>query len=199
MTSTPSVEPPPPPRRIVASLFNALLVIAYPVAMLLGLRHLGPRPTGLVVAGFVVAGALLKLPGRPREELWPILRLPLALVVLIACGIALDDPRFVLALPVLISLVMGIAFAASLRGPMSMVERFARLQDPDLSEAKVRYCRCWTVVWCVFFAINGALSAILALWAPVELWTLYTGFVAYLLVGTLFTIERILRRARFGV
>jgi uncharacterized membrane protein len=108
----------------------------------------------------------------------------------------LDDARFVLALPVLINGVLFLQFALSLRAT-PMVERFARMQDPNLGPAQVAYCRSVTKVWCVFFVLNGGFSAYLALFAEVSSWALYTGIVAYVLMGVLGASEYLVRKARF--
>jgi uncharacterized membrane protein len=78
-----------------------------------------------------------------------------------------------------------------------MVERFARLQDPELGPAQVVYCRSVTKVWCGFFVLNGALSATLALWAPLSVWALYTGLLSYVLIGLLGAAEYVVRKFRF--
>lgn len=79
-----------------------------------------------------------------------------------------------------------------------MIERFARLQSPQLTHEQVRWCRGWTFGWCAFFVVNGVVAASLALWAPLRAWTLYNGFLAYLAIGALIAVEWILRRRRFG-
>jgi uncharacterized membrane protein len=107
-----------------------------------------------------------------------------------------DEPRLLLAMPTLVNLGMLAVFAASLRDT-PMAERFARLQVPDLPPAEQAYCRSVTVVWCAFFALNGAVAATLAVWAPLAWWTLYTGALAYALMGALFAIEYITRLYRF--
>jgi uncharacterized membrane protein len=85
------------------------------------------------------------------------------------------------------------AFIYSLIVPPSMVERFARLREPELTVAAMYYTRRVTQIWCVFFAINGAIALITALWASAALWTIYNGFIAYLLMGLLFTGEYLVR------
>ena len=39
-----------------------------------------------------------------------------------------------------------------------MIERLARLREPDLPPAAIAYTRRVTQVWCVFFAVNGAIA-----------------------------------------
>src|SRR5690606_34759048 len=97
--------------------------------------------------------------------------------------------RLFLALPVLVNLGLLANFAASLRGPVSLVERFARLQEPELPPGGPAYCRKVTVAWCGFFVANAVVCAALAVWAPVSWWMLYTGLIGYLLIGVMFTVE----------
>lgn len=55
-----------------------------------------------------------------------------------------------------------------------------------------------TVVWCAFFLVNGSAATALAVWAPRSWWAAYCGVISYLLVGTLFAVEYLIRKRRFG-
>jgi uncharacterized membrane protein len=57
----------------------------------------------------------------------------------------------------------------------------------------VRYTRRVTEVWCAFFVLNAAAAAYTAIYATREAWALYNGVIAYVLMGTLFVAERLLR------
>lgn len=74
-----------------------------------------------------------------------------------------------------------------------MIERFARLHEPDLPESGVRYTRKVTFVWCAFFILNGAAALWTALQASLELWALYNGLIAYVLMGALLGGEFLVR------
>jgi len=95
--------------------------------------------------------------------------------------------------PVLVNLAFLIAFAWSLGTSQSMVERLARLTEPDLPPAGVAYTRTVTWVWCVFFVVNGAIALATALWASEAVWSIYNGVIAYVLMGLLFGIEYLVR------
>jgi uncharacterized membrane protein len=107
-----------------------------------------------------------------------------------------DDRRLFLALPALTNLALLAHFAVSLR-TIPVAERFARAQEDVLSPAQVVYCRAVTIVWCVFFIVNGGVTVALALLAPLGWWTLYAGGLSYVAVGTLAAGEVIVRKARF--
>lgn len=178
------------------AVLNACLIAAYPLAVYFGLLHLGARSVGLLLMLLLLPGLAIKWRRARREDLWVVARVPLSVLALVALAALFDERRFVLALPVLINAVLLINFASSLRST-PLVERFARMQDPELGPEQVRYCRTVTVVWCMFFLLNGALSGALALFASVASWALYTGLVAYLLIGLLATAEYVVRKARF--
>lgn len=183
---------------LVLGIVNGTLLGLYPVAVWIGLSYLGARAVGLLVIAFVVPMLAIRLRNADRASFWAILRIPLAILVLVTLGVWLDDPRYVLAMPVLVNVVLLAMFGASLApGAMPMIERFARMQDPTLTPPKMAHCRQFTWVWCGFFVLNGATAAALALAAPVSWWATYTGLVAYGLMGMLFTAEYVVRKARF--
>lgn len=183
--------------RIAIHVLNAVLTVVYPLAVWWSLTHFSPRMTGLVVLALLVPLMAIRLWRTKREHLWPVLRLPLAVMTLILIGVASNNALYIKSMPVLISGALLVAFGASLRGDMPMVERFARLQDPDLTPIKQEHCRRVTIIWCVFFVFNGATAGLLALFAPVAWWATYTGGIAYALMGLLFAGEYIIRKARF--
>ena len=188
--------------RVVLVILNVVLAVAYPLAIWWALTHRSPRTVGLIALGIAVPLIAFRAIRADRAHLGPVLRLPLSVLALLLVGTLLDDPRFFLAMPVLISLALLVQFAASLRGQMPMIERFARMQEPDLGEgpqgeAKRRHCRQVTVAWCVFFVLNGAIAAALALAGSTRIWAIYTGGIAYALMGCMFAGEYVLRKARF--
>lgn len=95
--------------------------------------------------------------------------------------------------PVMVNVAMLCAFGFSLISPPSMVERLARLREPDLPAEAILYTRRVTQVWCVFFVVNGSIALATALWASPDIWSLYNGVIAYLLTGLLFGGEYIVR------
>jgi uncharacterized membrane protein len=178
------------------AVLNGLLIAAYPIAVYIGLTRFSARSLGLLLVVLLAPGFIHKLRRARREDLLAVARLPLSILALLALAAWLDDARFVFALPVLINLALLAQFAGSLR-TTPIVERFARMQQPSLSTAQVAYCRSVTKVWCCFFVLNAAISASLARFAPLSLWALYNGLLAYLLMGLLGGSEYVVRKFRF--
>jgi uncharacterized membrane protein len=105
------------------------------------------------------------------------------------------DARALRLVPVFVNLGLLYVFGRTLSGGPTLVERIALLHHPRLSAAQERHCRVATAVWCGFFAANAATCFVLAWLAPLWLWTLYTGMIAYALMALLFGAEWLTRPA----
>lgn len=183
--------------KVFLGVVTSVLVMLYPVAIWVGLTHFSARTVGLWILALLVPGLVWRFRRARRQDLWAVLRIPLVIAAVIVPGVILDDRRFVLAMPVLVNLALLVTFAATLRGT-PMIERFARMQEPDgLSAAQVRHCRQMTWAWVGFFALNASTAAALALAAPVSWWAAYNGGIAYGLMGAMFAGEYVLRQYRF--
>ncbi|MFF7707616.1 hypothetical protein [Pseudomonas sp. NPDC007930] len=162
-----------------------LMGLLYPFAVHYGMGHFAPWQFAALLA-LLWAGRALAGGG----QRW-LAGLALAFCAALAWA---DDPRWLRAYPVLISAALLAVFGLSLVRGMPMVERLARLREPKLPPQAVRYTRRVTQVWCLFFLGNGLAAAALAAWAPLAWWTLYTGVIAYALMGLLFAGEWLLRQ-----
>lgn len=184
--------------RILATVLSVVLTIAYPVAVFYALTHYSPRMVGLLGLAIVIPLFALRFRKADREHLWAVLKVPLVILTLLLLGAIFDDQRFVLAMPVLISLALLGTFGATLRGGgLSMIERFARMQEDELSAQQVAHCRQSTIAWCVFFLVNAGIAAALALLEMTGWWALYTGGIAYGAMGLMFAGEYVVRQYRF--
>ena len=179
---------------LVGRILTGALFVAYPILVWIGLRQGSPRRVALILLAVLIPIGIVRLrKGGAQAALGPI-------VAVGALGLAawLDRQGWVLAVPVAINAVFLIGFSVTLRrGVQPMVERFARLQEPDLTPEQQAWCRLWTKIWCAFFLLNGSTALVLALAAPLSWWAFYNGLLAYVLIGSLFACEWILRRRRF--
>jgi uncharacterized membrane protein len=175
-----------------------LLGLGYPVLVYFGLHWFEPR----VVAVFLAAALMLRLVLGPRRQqavsMGKTLSFPLAMLAFAyALTFIFNEGVFFLFVPALFSAALLVSFGRTLFVPPSMVETFARGIRSDLSDEHVTYCRRVTLVWTIFFLLNGSLALALALDGDLEAWTLYNGFLAYILMGALFAGEFLYRRHRF--
>jgi uncharacterized membrane protein len=178
-------------------LFIRFLSLGYPFVVLVGLWVFNPRTVALLLAALLSVRLLAALRRARRPDLVNLGLFAGLMGSTLALAAAFDDQRFLLFVPVLVNAALFLGFARTLGYEVSMVETLARLQGHLLSLEKRRYCRHVTVAWCVFFVANGGVTAYLALTAQVLAWTVYTGLVAYLLVGLGFAIEHVYRAWRF--
>jgi len=106
--------------------------------------------------------------------------------------------NLLLLVPALVNGVLLVSFGRTLVYPPTVIEKIARTMTKDLSSNEVLYCKNVTVVWCLFFTLNGSTALFLALFSSLEVWTLYNSVVAYGLMGLLFLVELIYRHWRFS-
>jgi uncharacterized membrane protein len=178
------------------TVLQTLALASYPFLVYGGLSVLEPRTLAVVLgAAFLLRGVM----SRTRRFATPAPHLMLPIVVaapVLALAGFLNEERMFLLMPPLINAALLTAFGWTLwKGP-SMVEHFARMQG-QVSPEVVSYCRAITGIWCLFFILNGGIALGLALYASVAHWALYTGVVAYVLIGILFVAEAAYRRWRF--
>lgn len=163
------------------------LTLAYPLLVYWSLGRIDLR--WLALGLIVLAGLRM---WSERQRTWVVVA---AGVLLLAALAALTHTSWPLKLyPVLVSLAMLAVFGYSLINPPTVIERLARLHDPDLPPHAVAYTRRVTQVWCGFFIFNGSVALFTALWADDRVWALYNGLISYGLMGTLFAGEWLLRQ-----
>jgi uncharacterized membrane protein len=169
------------------------IAVAYPLIVYFGLTHGSTRFAAWLLLALSLGHTLLRSFQLRRLAWQSALPIPLCVAALL-----LDDRRYMLLLPVLINAGLFSLFFGSLRSETPLVERFARMQVSDLSEAERGYCRSVTKLWSAFFVFNGATAALMAARASLDLWTLYTGLISYILVGLVGAGEYTVRKYRFG-
>jgi uncharacterized membrane protein len=168
---------------------TAALGIAFPFLVYFGLQIV---PASVLLAALLGVVALRLASGSAMHRglapgLW------IAAAGLLAFGLV--APLVALkAYPILVSLGMAAVFAYSLFYPPCMIERFARLREPELPESATSYLCNVTRIWLGFFLLNAAISTWTASLETLELWTLYNGFISYVLIGCLFCGEFVMRR-----
>lgn len=174
-------------------LFRVLVVLAllaYPFAVYLGLERLGPKPFALVL-GLLVALRLF-IVGRHTRG-----RLAVILLILLAGYVGAvwvsGDARFLKAYPVLVNAGLFLVFAGSLHRPPTVIERGLVLAGQEVPARASSYLWWVTFGWSVFFVVNGLIAAWTAWAAPLGVWTLYNGVLAYVLIAALFGIEYCIR------
>lgn len=168
-------------------MLTVVLTVLYPLVIWFGDGQVEPR----WLAALLLLAAASRLPAMKVSSA---ARWSVAGALLLAAFAVWHNALLPLKLyPVLVNAAFLAAFAYSLASPPSMVERLARMTEPDLPPQAVAYTRVVTQVWCVFFVINGSIALGTALWASPAVWSLYTGVISYVLMGALFGGEYLVR------
>lgn len=171
----------------LTAVLGALILLLWPILVLTLHARVGSWP-------LLIIGAALLAWRLPQARTLAIV----AGLVLIGMGLLGHAELGMRAYPVAITLIMLSLFAGSLFHGMPIVERLARLREPELPPEAVLYTRRVTLAWCVFFVINGSISAWTALYASLATWTLYNGFISYCAMGVMFAGEWLCRRRMRG-
>jgi len=169
-----------------------LLTAMYPFAIFFGIQHWDIRYLAILLITVAVlrtvTSKITTHTQQPFKWLWLLGAIALALWTW------LDDSALgVKFYPVLVSLSMLSVFSWSLWHPPCIIERLARLRQPNLPSSAIGYTRKVTIVWCLFFSINASIATATCFWGNDKVWALYNGLISYLLMGTLFAGEWVVR------
>lgn len=181
--------------------FTMLVVFRMPV------RILSLFVVVLACAFFLSASGVRKSDGKSEKKAldWrPMLSSALFLLAGILCFV-FNKKIFLKLYSVVISATMLFVFGSSLFFKPNIIFRFACLGDKSVKgssfEPQVNsYCKKVTVVWCVFFVLNGGVSAFTALHdfgndaLNDKIWSVYNGGISYILMGLLFAVEFLVRK-----
>jgi uncharacterized membrane protein len=196
---------------MVIKIIITILTLLYPLVVFYGLKYYSIQMVSLcVLAVFILRSLSVYLlknkqsshsnqfkqdvnSSQLSEQMALKKILPLIILLLLGGSFVLDSQMGLLLYPVVINAVLAITFYYSLISPPPIIERLARLTKPDLPEHAITYTRKVTVVWLCFFVFNGLVACYTAFYCDLATWTLYNGFIAYLLMGILFAVEYMVR------
>lgn len=173
-----------------------LLLVAYAILVHLSVIQQAPllQWLALVVLCAIPQAAALRA-GRPRN--WLLLAaLAAGLFVLARMGGGI----YLLFLPPVVWPAMLLAvFATSLRrGEVPLVTRMARIaRGGVLPDELLVYTRRVTWLWVWTLAGLALTAVLLALFAPLSLWSAWTNFASYAVIGGMILLEYAYRRLRF--
>ena len=172
---------------VLRALIGAAFIL-YPLLVYFGLQSIEPRGIALIL---LLLGGLRLILGKGEKQstyYWLV-----ALAVAAGLTLITGSQYGLLVYPVLVNIVFFILFLTSLINPPSLIEKLARLREPELPAEAIEYTRKVTVVWCAFFLINGSIAGV-TVFIRQDWWLLYNGLIAYLLMGTLFAGEYVVRK-----
>jgi uncharacterized membrane protein len=173
-----------------------LLACAWPLSLHYAILFAAPEWPARVTATAMALGALIWAiaDGRPAAAM-----LAAGIAVLLGATVQYAPQILLFAPPVIINAALAVFFGASLRtGREPVISVFARLeQGGDLPPDLACHARSVTWIWTLLLAAMATLTMALAIWAPLETWSLFANVVNYALIAALFIGEYLYRRVRF--
>lgn len=161
---------------------TAILVVIsvlYPCLVYFGLQRWSHQLFGLVIFAMGTIRFLLADRKNPKMDL-----ALFAVTALCGLGIwAFPSELAVKLYPVFMSAFVGSMFAVSLLQKESLIEKIARLRGNEMTPVVVQYARRLNVLWAIVLYLNGLVALYLAHFGTTESWTLYCGFLSYLILG----------------
>ena len=188
-------------KQVAGKIFFTAISVLYPVLVYCGIRYWGlsPRRMSLMLLAlgfyhFLNFTRCKSKADRGRTGALVALILVCALVAFFANNIL-----FVKFYPVLVNLSLLAFFGFTLWRPPSFAFRMACLGNKSLNtspsfKAVERYCNKVTFAWCIFFVVNGSVSAFTVFVGSDKIWSLYNGLISYILIGLFFIVEYLVRK-----
>ena len=169
-----------------------LLLVAYALTAHLSVTYGYPLPAALLLATLLALSLLRALRARDIGSLLFLGVYGLATLAMFEFA-GLYGMLFLP--PVAINLAVAMFFGRTLLpGQTDLITRIALHVRADRSERVLRYTRRVSWSWMWFSLSMALLSAVLAVDAPLEVWSLFANFLNYVLLAVFFLAEVALRR-----
>ncbi len=121
-----------------------------------------------------------------------------AIAIIAVISLFLNDATVLYLPPILIAGGLLFLFGRTLMpGEEDLISAFAKRVEGESDEVVLKYTRRLTWVWTLFFAAMLIESIVLALFAPIDTWSLFTNLINYLLIAGLFLLELLYRMFHF--
>lgn len=96
--------------------------------------------------------------------------------------------------PILINLLLALLFGRTLRsGKTPLITQYSILLRRRLEPEVIGYTRCVTQLWTGFFLLLAGESLLLAVFASIEIWSLFSNLLNYIFTALFFVGEYLFR------
>ena len=94
--------------------------------------------------------------------------------------------------PVIVNFVLFCIFFGSTFSEETVIQKMAKLMEPNIKPKALEYTRILTYIWSIFMLANFFIS-LATVFMSEKVWAIYNGFLSYMLVGGFFIIEYMVR------
>jgi uncharacterized membrane protein len=156
----------------------------------------------LLILGIIAGLFLISRSKQPNKNSAVLFEFALwtGLIIISVCIVQIGATKVTLYLPpiLLISFFLINFGKTLLPGKEPLITKIARVVFQDDGPETAAYTRRVTWLWTCFLGIILVQTIGLSLFAPIEIWSLFTNVLNYLFMCLLFIIEYIYRQVRFG-
>jgi uncharacterized membrane protein len=178
-----------------------VLSLSYPILTHIAIS-LNEFKLALLMLGIIAGLFILNRSKQPEKKsnFFFNLALWIGLIIFAVYIVFVDEIYVALYLPpVLILSFFIFTFAKTLLpGQEALLTKIARVIFHDDGPETAIYTRQVTWLWACFLALLLVQTIAISLFAPIEVWSLFTNILNYVFMGLLFIIEYIYRQFRFG-
>jgi uncharacterized membrane protein len=181
-------------------LFNALMAM-YPILVFyfLIIQKIPIRILSLFIIAFALFEFTVRFFKKGDKKIGSNIWNSLLLLAIGVLGFIINTNMILKLSPILMNIILLYTFGITLFHPPTIIFRFAVLADKTIpnspGEKKIAaYCYKVTIIWVVFFIINGSIAALTVFSGSDLIWAIYNCGLAYVLAGILFVGEFIVRK-----
>lgn len=165
-----------------------VIFLAYPFIIYYGLVNFALWQIALLVA--LLASIRVFIFKNSRSHLAKIgLYGSLFLLLFSLLSLILNENGWLKLYPIIMSLLSFTVFFISLYSDKTIIQRIAEIKEKNIDAKKQTYMFNLTIIWCVFFVINTIISTYTMLYMSLKYWSIYNGFVSYVVMGLLIITE----------
>lgn len=179
------------PRSLVVII--TVIMLLYPILIFIGMQHVSPRYLAIGLA-LVLSTRFFLFKTENKHH-----RIVMSIATLLGVGLCMltlvaNNALVMQAYPIIMNALFFAVFFYSWCYPPTVITQIAqRITKQPLSDTAINYTQKVTLMWCGFFVFNGLIALWTTFFGNLVQWTLYNGFISYLLMGALFLGEMITR------
>ena len=170
----------------ITKFFVGAFIVAYPFMVFYALQqNVAVKFIGLVLLMVV----LLSFAKNKNKYIF---MSGLVLCLLIIC---FNQEIFLRLYPVIMNAAVCTIFALSLKKTPLVTQFAQKMHKEPLDKQKLIYTRHVTQAWAIFMFVNMLVS-FATVFMSIKIWTLYNGFISYVLIGTMILSEYVIRKGK---
>ena len=162
-----------------------IITALYPLAIYFGLGYFQPAILALILLAVMLIRFVFLVENRTFTQAVPLILVG-GLCLLVAW---FQSEQLLRYYPVLMNLCVAGFFWFSLRGEVTLIERFAGAFNKDLTPQALLYMRGLTKAWALLLTVNAGVSLYTACCVSFKSWAIYNGIIAYIVFAVFTAFE----------